>query len=308
MRLVAIVVSLGLAVSLASHAIAEETPTSTNAQQQLLGQGELDALVAPIALYPDALLAQVLMASTYPLEVVQAERWAKANKSLKGDKLKEALTNQDWDASVKALVATPTVLSMINGDLDWLEKLGDAVLAQQPDLMDAIQRLRSKAQANGKLTTTKQQKVTVTQQADKQVIVIEPTSPESVYVPYYEPSVVYGTWPYEDYEPYYFPPAPGYIVGGALATGIAWGQRMRLATPSGIISIGGRATSISMLIRTLTSTGTWIGTTCASSTGNTTHSTDAGWVTTTSMSRISLPMATPVTASSIIGVATDRRC
>ena len=223
MRLIAFLVSLGLAVSLSSQVIAEEAPASTNTQQQLLSEGELDALVAPIALYPDALLAQVLMASTYPLEVVQAERWAKDNKSLKGDKLTEALAKEDWDASVKALVATPTVLSMMNGDLDWLEKLGDAVLAQQADVMDAIQRLRSTAQANGKLTTTKQQKVTVTQQADKQVIVIEPTSPDSVYVPYYEPSVVYGTWPYEDYPPYYFPPAPGYIVGGVLATGIAWG-------------------------------------------------------------------------------------
>jgi hypothetical protein len=223
MRLLAIFASLALLASVSPYATAEEAPAGANAQQQVLSEGELDALVAPIALYPDALLAQVLMASTYPLEVVQAERWKKANKSLKGDKLKEALDKQDWDASIKALVATPTVLSMMNGDLDWLEKLGDAVLAQQPDVMDAIQRLRSKAQANGKLTTTKQQKVSVTQQADKQVIVIEPTSPESVYVPYYEPSVVYGTWPYEDYEPYYFPPAPGYIVGGALATGIAWG-------------------------------------------------------------------------------------
>src|SRR6478672_4001092 len=223
MRLLVIVLSLGLAVSLSSHAIAEEAPAETHAQQQLLSEDELDALVAPIALYPDALLAQVLMASTYPLEVVQAERWAKANKSLKGDKLKEAMSKQDWDASVKAIVASPTVLSMMNGDLDWLEKLGDAVLAQQADVMDAIQRLRSKAQANGKLTTTKQQKVTVTQEAAKQVILIEPTSPETAYVPYYEPSVVYGSWPYDDYPPYYFPPAPGYIVGGALATGIAWG-------------------------------------------------------------------------------------
>ena len=198
MRILAIVFSLSLALSLSSHALAEEAPAETNAQQQLLNEGELDSLVAPIALYPDAYLAQVLMASTYPLEVVQAERWAKANKSLKGDKLKEALSKQDWDASVKAIVETPSVLSMMNGDLDWLEKLGDAVLAQQADVMDAIQRLRSKAQANGKLTTNKQQKVTATQQGDKQVIVIEPTSPESVYVPYYEPSVVYGNWPYED--------------------------------------------------------------------------------------------------------------
>ena len=106
------------------------------------------------------------MAATYPLEIVQAERWAKANKSLKGDKLDEALAKQDWDASIKALVATPTVLAMMNDDLDWTEKLGDAVLAQQADVMDAIQRLRAKAEANGKLKTTKEQKVTVTKEAD----------------------------------------------------------------------------------------------------------------------------------------------
>ena len=159
------------------HSFAEESPPASDTQQQLLDAGQLDQLVAPIALYPDALVAQVLMASTYPLEVVQADRWAKANKSLKGDKLDEALTKQDWDASVKALVATPTVLAMMNDDLDWTEKLGDAVLAQQADVMDAIQRLRSKAQANGKLATTKQQTVTVTQEADKPVIVIAPASP-----------------------------------------------------------------------------------------------------------------------------------
>lgn len=196
---------------------------STTPEQQSLSQGELDALVAPIALYPDALLAQVLMAATYPLEVVQADRFAKANTSLKGDKLDEALAKQDWDASVKALVATPTVLDMMNKDLDWTQKLGDAVLAQQPDVMDAVQRLRAKAEANGKLETTKEQKVTVTKEADnKEVIVIEPTNPETVYVPYYEPAVVYGTWDYPTYPPYYFPPAPGWVVGGAIASGIAW--------------------------------------------------------------------------------------
>jgi hypothetical protein len=201
-----------------------EAAAPQDTQEQTLSQGELDALVAPIALYPDALLAQVLMAATYPLEVVQADRWAKENKSLKGDKLDEALTKQDWDASVKALAATPTVLDMMNKDLDWTQKLGDAVLAQQADVMDAIQRLRTKAQDNGKLATTKEQKVTVTKEADnKEVIVIEPTNPETVYVPYYEPSVVYGGWDYPDYPPYYFAPAPGWVVGGAIASGIAWG-------------------------------------------------------------------------------------
>ena len=226
MRIGTTLAVMAIAASLSWPALAEGETSATDTtapQQQTLSQGELDALVAPIALYPDALLAQVLMASTYPLEIVQADRWAKANKSLKGDKLDEALAKQDWDASIKALVATPTVLAMMNDDLDWTEKLGDAVLAQQADVMDAIQRLRAKAEANGKLKTTKEQKVTVTKEADQEVIVIEPTSPETVYVPYYEPAVVYGTWDYPDYPPYYFPPASGWVVGGAIATGIAWG-------------------------------------------------------------------------------------
>jgi hypothetical protein len=179
--------------------------------------------VAPIALYPDTVLAQVLMGSTYPLEVVQAARWQAANKKLKGDQLQQAADKQDWDASVKALVTAPNVLSMMNDQLDWTTDLGNAVLAQQADVMDAIQRLRAKAQENGKLATTKQQTVSTAQQEGKEVIVIQPASPETVYVPYYEPQVVYGTWPYPDYPPYYFPPASGWVVGGAIATGLAWG-------------------------------------------------------------------------------------
>ena len=189
---------------------------------QTLKPEELEALVAPIALYPDTLLAEVLMASTYPLEVVQADRWATDNKSLKGDQLKAAVDKQSWDDSVKALAATPSVLSMMSSKLDWTQKLGDAVLAQQPDVMDAIQRLRTKAQANNKLQSNQQQKVTVAQQDNRQVITIEPTDPNTVYVPYYDPGVVYGGWPYSDYQPYYFG-APGYIAAGVIATGIAFG-------------------------------------------------------------------------------------
>jgi len=190
--------------------------------QQLLKSEELDALVAPIALYPDTLLATILMASTYPLEVVQAERWATDNKSLKGDQLKAAAEKQSWDESVKSLVATPSVLAMMSKKLDWTQKLGDAVLAQQPDVMDTVQRLRAKAQANKKLTTTKEQKVTVKQEQNKQIIVIEPTVPDTVYVPYYNPAVVYGGWPYPAYPPYYFPP-PGYVAAGVIGAGIAFG-------------------------------------------------------------------------------------
>ena len=146
----------------------------------------------------------------------------KENKNLKGDELKAAVDKQAWDESVKSLVATPDVLAMMSTKLDWTQKLGDAVLAQQPDVMDAIQRLRAKAEANNKLTSTKEQKVTKKQEQGKQVIVIEPTEPNTVYVPYYDPAVAYGGWPYPAYPPYYFPP-PGYIAGGIIAGGIAFG-------------------------------------------------------------------------------------
>jgi hypothetical protein len=203
-------------------------PAAASTQsQQLLSAGELDQLLAPIALYPDALLADVLMASTYPLEVVQADRWAKDNKSLKGDALGKALEAQGWDKSVKSLVVTPDVLNTMSTKLDWMQKLGDAVLAQQPDVMDSVQRLRSKAQANNKLQTTKQQKVSTSSvpaanNTTKQVIVIEPAEPNTVYVPYYDPGVVYGAWPYPAYPPYYWG-YPGWIPGSAIAAGIAWG-------------------------------------------------------------------------------------
>jgi hypothetical protein len=219
--IIAAMLLLGMQVS-AAHAQTPAAPPADQSQQLLKPQ-ELDQLVAPIALYPDALLAEMLMASTYPLEIVQADRWATENKSLKGDQLKAAVDKQSWDESVKSLVATPSVLTMMSTKLDWTEKLGDAVLAQQPDVMDAVQRLRAKAQANNKLPSTKEQKVTVTQQQDKQVIVIEPTVPDTIYVPYYDPSVVYGGWPYADYPPYYFPPPLGYVPGAILATGIAFG-------------------------------------------------------------------------------------
>ena len=182
-----------------------KNPPAASSNEQLLVPGELEALVAPIALYPDTLLAEVLMASTYPLEVVQADRWLSENRNLTGDQLKSAVDRQKWDRSVKALVATPSVLTMMSTKIDWTQKLGDAVLAQEPDVVDAIQRLRSKAQANNKLITTKEQTVSVRQQDSRQYIAIEPAVPETVYVPAYDPSAVYGDWPYPEYPPYYFP-------------------------------------------------------------------------------------------------------
>lgn len=162
-RLVALVLAFLILTPLTALAQNQPPPAPAAASSdQLLKPEQLDALVAPIALYPDNLLSLVLMASTYPLEVVQADRWAKENKALKGDQLKAAADKQSWDDSVKSLVATPDVLAMMSTKLDWTQKLGDAVLAQQPDVMDAIQRLRTKADANNKLTSTKQQKVTKT--------------------------------------------------------------------------------------------------------------------------------------------------
>jgi len=212
-------------IGLQTNIIHAQTPAASapDQSQQLFKPEELDQLLAPIALYPDTLLAEILMASTYPLEVVQADRWTTENKNLKGDQLKAAVDKQSWDDSVKALVATPSVLSMMSSKLDWTQKLGDAVLAQQPDVMDAVQRLRAKAQANNKLTSTKEQKVTTTTQQGRDVIVIEPAVPDTVYVPYYDPAVVYGTWPYASYPPYYFPPPYGYVSGALLATGLAFG-------------------------------------------------------------------------------------
>ena len=217
--------AIALLLSLPHVALAQTPPPAQPASapaQQLLTDGQLDALVSPIALYPDALLSEVLMASTYPLEVIEADRWAGANKGLKGDALKAAVDQQTWDDSVKSLVATPDVLDMMSTKLDWTQKLGDAVLAQQPDVMDAIQRLRAQAQANNKLASNQQQTVTAQQQDGRQVIVIAPTQPDTIYVPYYDPSVVYGPWPYPAYPPYYWPP-PAYIGVGILATGLAFG-------------------------------------------------------------------------------------
>ncbi len=188
-------------------------------------QEELDQLVAPIALYPDALVSQILMASTYPLEIVQADRFAQQNKNLQGNALTAALEKQNWDPSVKSLVNFPQVLSMMSEKLDWTQKLGDAFLDQQKEVLDRIQTLRAKAQSTGNLKSTTEQKVIV----EEQVIRIEPASPQVIYVPTYDPAVVYGPWPYPAYPPYYYYP-PGYAAATAafsfaagVAVGAAWG-------------------------------------------------------------------------------------
>ena len=239
-KVLACLLALILAAPLPAAAQSGE-PAPFNAEQ-------LDQLAAPIALYPDPLVAQILMASTYPLEVVQAARFVKQDQGLSGAKLDEALKNQTWDDSVKSLVAFPQVLDMMDTKLDWTQKLGDAFLAQQKELMAAVQRLRARAQASGNLKSTPEQTVTVepaaaapppaapaqpsqqvvVQQAPAQVITIQPTNPQVVYVPTYNPTVVYGAWPYPAYPPYAYYP-PGYVAGAAMfsfAAGVAVGAAL----------------------------------------------------------------------------------
>jgi Protein of unknown function (DUF3300) len=191
---------------------------------------ELEAIVAPIALYPDPLVAQVLMASTYPLEVIQAARLMKSKPNLKDDALNEELKKHDWDDSVKSLCSFPQTLDVLNEKIDWMQKLGDAFLDQRKETMDAIQRMRAKAQAQGNLQSNEQQKVIVEPAAaqsapstqagqpapagEQTIIKIEPASPQVVYVPQYNPTVVYGPPP-PAYPPYYYPYPPGYAWGAA---------------------------------------------------------------------------------------------
>lgn len=192
-----------------------------NAGEAKFSQGQLEQMLAPIALYPDALLSQMLMASTYPLEIVEAARWQKSNATLKDKALEDALQKQTWDESVKSLTAFPDVLERMNKDLAWTQQLGDAFLGQQKEMLDTVQTLRTKAQAAGNLKSNEQQTVKTESQESKQVIVIEPANPQVVYVPTYQPTVVYGAWGYPAYPPYY-PPywAP---VGAAFVSGIFWG-------------------------------------------------------------------------------------
>ena len=196
---------------------------------------QLDQMLAPIALYPDPLLSQTLMAATYPLEIVEAARWSQANPSLKGDAAINAVKDKSWDVSVKSLVAFPQTLAMMNNNLEWTQKVGDAMIGQQKDVAESIQRLRARAEASGNLKTTSQQKVTTqtAQGASSPAIVIEPANPELIYVPYYNPTWVYGTWPYPAYPPVYYPPPPNY--GAALMTGMMFG----LGIAAGAAMFGG---------------------------------------------------------------------
>src|SRR2546423_1536734 len=225
----AVIAIVGLALS--STAFAQQaqsqimnTTTSDTEQAPQLASGELDSLVAPIALYPDPLLAQTLAASTYPLEVIQLQQWMDRNKNLQGKALADAVAKQPWDPSVQSLVEFPDVVQRMAGNIQWTTDLGNAFLAQQSDVMDAVQRLRGKAQGTGNLKTSAQSVVrTETVSSGKQVIEIQQANPDVVYVPSYDPTVVYVPAPVE--YPYYPYTYPGYVPGTALmwGAGIALG-------------------------------------------------------------------------------------
>ncbi len=187
-------------------------------------QQDLDTILAPIALYPDPLLAQMFMAATYPLEIVEAARWSKANPTVKDKALEDAMQKQSWDPAVKSLTSVPQVLQQMNEKLDWTQKLGDAFLAQQKEVMATVQSLRKKAQDAGNLKTTEQQKVSTETEGGTTIIKVESPKPEVVYVPTYNPATVYGTWWYASYPPYYmYPPGYAYAPGLAFATGVVVG-------------------------------------------------------------------------------------
>src|SRR5215831_9882731 len=189
---------------------------------------QLDSLVAPVALYPDPLLAQVLAASTYPLEIMQLQQWLSKHKDLKDKALQDAVSKQPWDATVQALAALPDVVKRLADDIQWTTDLGNAVLAQQSDVMDAVQRMRAKAKDTGNLKSNEQMKVETKVVENKQVIVVEQSKPDVVYVPSYNPTVVYGP-PVYPYPPVAYPPPCYYAAGMAISFGVgmamgaAWG-------------------------------------------------------------------------------------
>jgi hypothetical protein len=178
---------------------------------ELMTANQLENLVAPVALYPDGLLGQILAASTYPLEVVEAQQWRLQNSALHGPQLLDAAKQQNWDPSVQALVAFPSVLALLNRDIRWTTDLGNAMLAQQSDVMDAVQRLRRRARDNGKLASTPEQTVTVAEDAQAP-IAIQPANPQVIYVPSYNPAYVWGAPAYGAYPALGYP-SPGFGFG-----------------------------------------------------------------------------------------------
>ena len=231
--LTATVSALALCISsdvlLHTSLLTQPVHAQSSQQSSNLSMAQLQSLVAPIALYPDSLLSQMLMAATYPLEVAEADNWLKNNSRLSKNQLEDALKNQTWDNSVKSLVSFPEALNLLGNKLDWTQKLGDAYLAQPKDLMQSVQALRAKARQAGNLKSSDQ----ITVSADPQSnIIIQPANPQVIYVPTYNPTLVYGAWPYPAYPPYpVYNPAWGLMsfglgmaVGAALWSTPHWGS------------------------------------------------------------------------------------
>jgi hypothetical protein len=229
----------------------DATPQQDAAQEQpplKIPNDQLDSLVAPIALYPDPLLAQVLAASTYPLEIVQLQQFLEKHTDLKGQALTDAVQKEDWDPSVQAMAAFPDLVKQLFDGIKWTTDLGNAFLAQQSDVMDAVQRMRVKAQSARNLKSTEQQTVKTKTVESKTVVVIQQADPQVVYVPSYNPVVVYGP-PVYPYHPIYYPPPSYYAAGVAIAFGVGlavgsyyhggWGYNVSVCfEPSGR-SVGG---------------------------------------------------------------------
>jgi uncharacterized protein DUF3300 len=226
----ALFVPIGTTLAIAQEAGPAEQQTAV---RSTLTAQQLDNLVAPLALYPDPLLSQVLVAATYPLEVVEANQWLQQNRALTGTALIDAAKQQNWDPSVQALVAFPDVLTRLNQDVRWTTDLGNAFLGQQTDVMAAIQRLRARAQANGKLRTTPQETVTTQNQNGQQAISIQPADPQVIYVPTYDPTYVWGAPAFGYYPSLYYPtygfgfgfgiPFGGFYAGWPGWGGWGWG-------------------------------------------------------------------------------------
>jgi Protein of unknown function (DUF3300) len=222
-------VSIGGGDSLALASIQQPaTPAAAPAEQYRYTPDQLDSLVAPIALYPDPLLAQTLAASTYPLEIVQLQQWLAKNSDMKEKKLAEKVAKQPWDPSIQAMAMLPNVVKRLADDIQWTTELGNAFLAQEADVMQAVQRMRVKAQSTGQLKSTPEQVVKTEVIESRNVVVIEQANPQVVYVPSYDPYVVYGA-PVYPYPPIYYPPVGAYAAGAAISFGVgvamgaAWG-------------------------------------------------------------------------------------
>lgn len=213
--------SVALFPALLVAPVAAQQTASAGSTVQSFSQAELDAMLAPIALYPDTVLSHVLIASTYPLEIIKANRWVEEHPNYSAEQALEEVEDEDWDPSVKALVPFPQLLERMSDDIDWTQRLGDAFLGQEAQVMTSIQTLRNKAYASGNLD--KQEHIKVVRQ--EKTIIIEPASPQVVYIPYYDPYVVYGPWWWRSYQPVYWHVPVGY----AVHRGFSWGVGIQIA-------------------------------------------------------------------------------